>query len=45
MRRVDLHGLAISMIKTLTWVPDATATWEGIGHDPWTLVPPGPETR
>ena len=45
MRRVDPHGLAISMIKTLTWMRAPSSMWEGMGHDPWTLVAPGPETR
>jgi len=39
MRRVDPHGLAITMIKTLTWVRDASPTWGGKGHDP--CLPPG----
>jgi len=39
MRRVDPHGLAISMIKTLTWGRDASAMWTGMDHDPWIPVP------
>jgi serine/threonine-protein kinase RsbW len=41
MRRVDPHGLAISMIKTLTWVQGASSTWGGKGHDPWATVQAG----
>jgi serine/threonine-protein kinase RsbW len=40
MHRVDPHGLAIRMIKTLTWVPDAAPMWAGMDHEPWTLVLP-----
>jgi hypothetical protein len=38
MRRVDPHGLALTMIETLTWVPDASAIWAGTDQGPWTLV-------
>jgi hypothetical protein len=37
-RRVDPHGLAIGMIKTLTWVRDASSVWAGMGHEPGTVV-------
>ena len=39
MRRVDPHGLAVSMIKTLTWVRDAPM-WAGVVRDPWAVVQP-----
>ena len=38
MRPVEPHGLALRMIKTMTWAPNAPSTWAGIGHDPWTVV-------
>jgi serine/threonine-protein kinase RsbW len=40
MHRVDPHGLAISMIKTLTWVRDASPMWAGMDQDPWTPLHP-----
>jgi serine/threonine-protein kinase RsbW len=40
MRRVDPHGLALRMIKTLTWMRDAPALWAGAGHSPWVVVQP-----
>jgi serine/threonine-protein kinase RsbW len=39
MHRVDPHGLAVSMIKILTWARDASAMWAGVDSDPWTPVP------
>jgi serine/threonine-protein kinase RsbW len=35
MRRVDPHGLALRMTKSLTWSHGAPARWAGIGRDPW----------
>lgn len=32
MRRVDPHGLALRMIKMLTWARDAPAIWAGVSH-------------
>ena len=40
MRRVDPHGLALRMTKTLTCAGDAPTVWAGIGHDPWAVVQP-----
>lgn len=39
MRRVDPHGLALRMIKVLTWARDAPAIWAGVSH-PWVVVQP-----
>jgi serine/threonine-protein kinase RsbW len=40
MRRVDPHGLALRMSKSLTWARDAPLMRAGIGHDPWAVVQP-----
>jgi serine/threonine-protein kinase RsbW len=40
MRRVDPHGLALRMTKTLIYAGAAPAMWAGIGHDPWAVVQP-----
>jgi serine/threonine-protein kinase RsbW len=40
MHRVDPHGLAVKMIKTLTWVRGASSMWGGMGHNPWAIVQP-----
>jgi serine/threonine-protein kinase RsbW len=37
MRRVAPHGLAVYMIKILSWARDAPM-WGGAGHDPWVTV-------
>jgi serine/threonine-protein kinase RsbW len=39
MRRVDPHGLALCMIKTLSWVRDAPRRGD-VGQDPWAIVHP-----
>jgi serine/threonine-protein kinase RsbW len=39
MRRLNPHGFAVCMIKTLTWVRAAPLRWEGVGHEPWAVVP------
>jgi serine/threonine-protein kinase RsbW len=38
LRRIDPYGLAVRMSKTLTWTPDAPATWAGGRHDAWAIV-------
>ena len=38
LRRLDPHGFAVCMIKTLTWVRSAPSMWDGGGHEPWAVV-------
>jgi serine/threonine-protein kinase RsbW len=40
MRRVDPHGLALRMTKTLTWMREAPSRWTDVGQDPWSVVQP-----
>jgi serine/threonine-protein kinase RsbW len=41
MRRLTPHGLAVSMIKTLTWARGAPSVPDGNGHEPWAVVQAG----
>jgi serine/threonine-protein kinase RsbW len=38
LRRVHPHGLAVRMIKVLSWVPEAPTAWAAGGHDAWAML-------